>query len=82
MRVLFELLRQRVGSPLSLVSLAGDLAGSSTTLRRYLSILQALVVVIVVQPWHRKIARSLQQQPKVYFTDTGPVKGDPGLRSV
>ena len=80
MRVFFELLRERVGSPLSLASLARDLAVSPTTLRRYLDILEALYVVIVVQPWHRNIARALLQAPKVYFTDTGLVKGSDGVR--
>jgi len=80
MRVFVELLRERVGSPLSLASLARDLAVSPTTLRRYLDILVALYVVIVVQPWHRNIARSLLQAPKVYFTDTGLVKGDAGVQ--
>ena len=80
MRVFFELLRERVGSPLSLASMARDLAVSPTTLRRYLDILQALYVVIIVPPWHRNIARALLQAPKVYFTDTGLVKGDDGLR--
>ncbi|MEB3259567.1 MAG: ATP-binding protein [Cyanobacteriota bacterium] len=80
MRVFVDLLRERVGSPLSLASLARDLAVSPTTLRRYLAILEALVVVIVVPPWHRNIARALLQAPKVYFTDTGLVKGDDGVR--
>jgi hypothetical protein len=80
MRVFVELLRERVGSPLSLASLARDLAVSPTTLRRYLDILAALYVVIVVQPWHRNIARALLQAPKVYFNDTGLVKGDGGVR--
>jgi uncharacterized protein len=39
-----------------------------------------MYVVIVEQPWHRNIARSLQQAPKVYFTDTGLVMGDAGVR--
>jgi predicted AAA+ superfamily ATPase len=80
MRVFFELLRERVGSPLSLASMARDLAVSPTTLRRYLEILEALVVVIVVHPWHSNIARALLQAPKVYFSDTGLVKGDAGVR--
>lgn len=80
LRVFVELLRQRVGSPLSLASIARDLALSPTTLRRYLDILQALYVVIVVRPWHRNIARALLQAPKVYFTDTGMVRGDEGVR--
>lgn len=80
MRVFVELLRERVGSPLSLASIARDLAVSPTTVRRYLDILQALFVVFTVQPWHRNVARSLLQAPKVYFFDTGLVRGDDGTR--
>jgi predicted AAA+ superfamily ATPase len=80
MRVLFELLRERVGAPLSLASLARDVAVAPATLRRYLDILEALHIVFTVQPWHRNIARSLLQAPKVYFLDTGLVKGDLGLQ--
>ena len=80
MRVFVDLLRERVGSPLSLASIARDLAVSPTTLRRYLDILQALFIVFVIHPWHRNIARALLQAPKVYFYDTGLVRGDEGLR--
>lgn len=80
MRLFVELLRERVGSPLSLASMARDLAVSSPTLKRYLDILQALFIVFTVQPWHRNIARAVLQQPKVYFFDTGLVKGDAGVR--
>ena len=80
MRVFVELLRERVGSPLSLASIARDLAVSPTTLRRYLDILQALFIVFTVQPWHHNIARSLLQAPKVYFYDNGLVRGDEGTR--
>ncbi|MBB4843441.1 putative AAA+ superfamily ATPase [Paucibacter oligotrophus] len=79
MRVFVELLRERVGSPLSLASIARDLAVAPATLRRYLDILQALFIVFTVQPWHHNIARSLLQAPKVYFFDTGLVRGDAGL---
>ncbi len=80
MRLFVDLLRERVGSPLSLASIARDLALSPATLRRYLDILQALFIVFVVHPWHRNIARALLQAPKVYFYDTGLVRGDAGLR--
>ena len=59
MRVFFDLLRKRVGSPLSLASMARDLAVAPGTLRRYLDVLLALYIVFVVQPWHRSIARAL-----------------------
>ncbi len=80
MRVFAELLRERVGSPLSLASMARELAVSPITLKRYLDILQALYIVFTVQPWHRNIARAILQQPKVYFFDTGLVRGDEGVR--
>ncbi|MDP1648189.1 MAG: ATP-binding protein [Rubrivivax sp.] len=80
LRLFVDMLRERVGSPLSLASMARDLAVSPTTLRRYLDILQALFIVFTVQPWHHNIARSLLQAPKVYFHDTGLVRGDAGLR--
>lgn len=80
MRLFVELLRERVGSPLSLASIARDLAVAPATLKRYLDILQALYIVFTVHPWHHNVARSLLQSAKVYFFDTGLVKGDPGIR--
>lgn len=80
MRLFVETLRERVGSPLSLASIARDLAVSPTTLKRYLDILQALYIVFAVHPWHHNIARAILQTPKVYFFDTGLVRGDEGVR--
>ena len=76
MNLLVELLRQRVASPLSYQSLAEDLALSPNTVRHYIEILEALYIVFRVFPHHRSIARSLLQQPKLYFFDTGLVKGE------
>ena len=75
MRVLLELLRERVGSPLSLASIGRDLGLSQPTVKRFIDILQALYIAFTVQPWHQNIARSLLQSPKVYFFDTGMVNG-------
>ena len=80
MRLFVELLRERVGSPLSLASIARDLAVSPTTLKRYLDVLQALYIVFAVPPWHRNVGRALLQMPKIYFFDTGLVRGDDGAR--
>jgi len=80
MRVFIDMLRQRVGSPLSLAALARDLQVSPTTLGKYLEILEALHIVFVVRPFHRNIARALLKEPKVYFFDTGLVDGDAGAR--
>jgi predicted AAA+ superfamily ATPase len=80
MRMFAEMLRSRVGSPLSMASLARDLNVSPVTLNKYLDILEALFIVFVVRPWHRNIARATLQAPKVYFYDTALVLGDAGLR--
>ena len=80
MRLFAEMLRSRVGSPLSLASMARDLQLAPSTLGKYLDILEALFIVFIVRPWHRNIARATLQSPKVYFFDTGLVIGDEGIR--
>lgn len=78
MTLLVELLRDRVASPLSYQSLSEDLGISPNTVRHYIEILEALYIVFRVFPHHRSIARSLVQQPKLYFFDTGLVRGGMG----
>lgn len=73
-------MRERVGSPIKLSGLAQSLQISPTTAGRYLEILEALYVVFRVTPWHRDVARNLLKEPKIYFLDTGLVKGDTGIR--
>lgn len=80
MRLFAEMLRSRVGSPLSLASIARDLNIAPMTLTKYLDILEALFIVFVVRPWHHNIARATLKAPKVYFYDTALVLGDDGLR--
>jgi uncharacterized protein len=80
MRVLVDLLRERVGSPLSVASLARDLNASHTTITRYIEILEALFIIFTIHPWHRNVSRSLLKAPKVYFMDSGLVRGDYGAK--
>ncbi|MDP1524855.1 MAG: ATP-binding protein [Rhodocyclaceae bacterium] len=80
MRLFLDMLRERVGSPLSLASLARDLAVAPATLKRYLDILEALFIVFAVRPWHHNIGRAMLQTPKIYFYDNGMVRGDAGVR--
>ena len=80
MRLLLDLLRRRVGSPLSFASIGQDIGISQPTVRRYIEIFEALFIIFLIRPWHRNIARAVMQQPKVYFYDTGLVHGDDGVR--
>jgi len=80
LQLLFNLLRERVGSPLKVSSLAQSLQISPTTAARYIEILEALYIVFRVTPWHRDVSRSLLKESKVYFLDTGLVLGDAGQK--
>jgi predicted AAA+ superfamily ATPase len=80
MRLILEMLRKRVGAPLSCASLAQDAQISPNTVRKYVDILESLHILFLIRPFHRNIARSLLKEPKVYFYDSGFVDMDEGAR--
>jgi Predicted ATPase (AAA+ superfamily) len=80
MQLVFNLLRNRVGSPISYQSLSEDVGVSPTTIKKYIQILEALFIVFRVTPYSKNIARSLLKEPKLYFFDTGLVQGDDGAK--
>jgi len=77
---LIELLRARVGSPVSANSLARDLQKSPATVQNWLRLLENLYVIFRVSPYHRNIARALLKEPKYYFYDNALVQGDAGCK--
>ena len=77
---LLELLRHRVGSPVSYANLAADLQKDPKTVKAWLQVLEDLYIIYPVRPWHRNIARSILKEPKYYFYDTAQVRGDNGCR--
>lgn len=79
-KTVFELLRRRVGSPVSYSSIARDVGISPATARKYIQVFEALYLVFRVAPYSRNIARSLLKEPKLYFFDNGLVIGDKGAR--
>lgn len=79
-RLIFELLREKVGSPISYSSIAEDVTISPNTVKKYIQILEALYIIFRVTPHSQNIARSILKEPKIYFFDTGLVKGDVGAK--
>ncbi|MCP4296990.1 MAG: ATP-binding protein [Proteobacteria bacterium] len=77
---LIQLLKSRVGSPVSYSSLARDLSCSDKTVKRWLTILENMYVIFAIPPFHRNIGRAIQKAPKIYFYDTGQVIGDMGVK--
>lgn len=79
-QLVFELLRNRVGSPISYTSIAEDAGIAPNTVKKYIGLFELLFIVFRVTPYARNIARSLAKEPKVYFFDTGLVRGDSGVK--
>lgn len=75
-----ELLRSRVGASVSYQSLAEDVGVSLNTIKKYIQIFEELFIVFRVFPFSKNIARSIRKEAKIYFYDTGMVKGDEGAK--
>ena len=78
--ILVDILRGRVGVPVSYSSLAEDLQVSVHTVKRWLKVLEMLYIIFPVRTYHKNIARSILKATKYYFYDTGAVDGDRGQR--
>ncbi|NCO79929.1 ATP-binding protein [Candidatus Falkowbacteria bacterium] len=79
-QMVLDLLRRKVGSPISYSSIAEDVQISSATVKKYIEIFESLYIVFRVSPYSKNIARSILKEPKIYFFDTGLVIGDAGIR--
>lgn len=80
MKTLLQLLRTKVGSPLSYNSIANDLQASPNTIKKYVQILESLYIIFLITPFHKNIARSILKEPKVYFYDTSFIDEDQGVK--
>lgn len=80
LKLLFELLRKKVGSTISYSSLAEDIQISPTTVKKYINTLESLFIIFRVTPYSKNIARSILKDSKIYFYDNGLVKGDDGAK--
>ncbi len=66
-----RLLAGRVGQVLNLSALASDLGVSSTTLKEWLSVLEASHAIFRLNPYFENFGKRVIKSPKVYFTDVG-----------
>ena len=69
MKTLLYLIREGVGSPLSVQSLCQSLKVDHKTVSKYISILEDLFVVFQVPSFSKRINRSLSKSKKIYFYD-------------
>ncbi len=66
-----RLLAGRVGQVANLDALSGEVGVSSTTLKEWLSVLEASYIVFRLQPYYNNFGKRFIKSPKLYFYDVG-----------
>jgi len=69
MEILFSLLPSRIGSPLSMASLARDIHVSFDSVRNWIEIFENFFMVFRIPPWSQKISRAITKEKKLYLFD-------------
>ncbi len=79
MEILYSLLPSKVGTPLSVPSLATDLKASYNSLRSWLFIFERFFLIFSISPWTERIARAIQKERKAYLWDAPRIE-EPAAR--
>ena len=66
-----RLLAGRVGQVVNLDGMSGEVGVSATTLKQWMSVLEASFVIFRLHPYYRNFGKRLVKSSKVYFTDVG-----------
>lgn len=68
---LMQLMANRVGTLLNTSEVSRSLRLPNTTLKRYLSLLENLFLLVIIPPWAKNATKRLVKSPKIYLNDTG-----------
>jgi predicted AAA+ superfamily ATPase len=71
--VFLKLLVGRIGQLINLNSLSNDVGISGTTLKGWLSILEASFILFKLHPYFENFGKRIIKSPKIYFTEIGLV---------
>ena len=74
--MLAAILPERVGSPLSINSLRGDIEVAHQTLQRWIGWLKELYFLFEIKPWHKRITRSIKKEGKIYLWDYSEIEDE------
>ncbi len=80
LELLLDHLRDRVGSTLSISSLAQEVGVSPVTAAKWLKVLEKMYLIFIVRGYDKKITRAVHKPIKVYFYDNAEVRGDEAIR--
>jgi uncharacterized protein len=68
-----EVLAANTGGILNLSKIGGLCGVSHTTIRTWISVLEASRLIYVLRPYSRNLRKRVVKSPKIYFTDTGMI---------
>lgn len=76
MEAFYSLLSVYAGNPFSAASQANTLKISHKTVSAWLTVFERFSLIFMLRPYSKRIARSLQKAPKIYFYDPCRVSND------
>ncbi|WP_211237961.1 ATP-binding protein [Holophaga foetida] len=68
---LLQSVATRAGSPMNVADLGRSLGLNQVTLKRYLTLLETLFLLVQLPPWFENLGKRLAKTPKLYFNDSG-----------
>jgi predicted AAA+ superfamily ATPase len=71
LRLLWTMLAHSQGGQLNIAQLAGNLDISAPTAKRYVELMEDLLLIRALRPWARNVGKRLVRAPKVYIRDSG-----------
>lgn len=74
--VLFSLLPSKVGSPLSMASLARDAQVSFNSIRSWLEVFESFFLIFRIPSWGKKISRAITKEKKLYLYDYAAIPSE------
>ncbi|WP_415061164.1 ATP-binding protein [Bdellovibrio sp.] len=80
LELMLDHLRDRVGSTLSISSIAQEVGISPITAKKWINILEKMYLIFTVKGYDKKLTRAVHKPIKVYFYDNAEVRGDESVR--
>ncbi|GAA0531338.1 hypothetical protein LX66_1114 [Chitinophaga japonensis] len=71
LRLLWTMLAHSQGAQLNVAQMGANLGIAATTAKRYIELLEDLLLIRTLRPWSGNIGKRLVRSPKVYIRDSG-----------
>ncbi len=82
MRTLWTMMAHLQGQVLNTSAIARSIGTDYKTVQSYLDMLEQLLLIRTVQPWHVNVGKRLVKRPKVYIRDSGLLHALLGIRDL